>query len=735
MLTDKQQQLGSPEIWGGFECTINRVGNSYFDQFEYSGHYKRDKDIFAAASLGIKKIRYPILWEKHQRTLDKPIEWGATRQKLGLLQQENISIIAGLVHHGSGPSFTSLQDPQFPYLLADYAGKVAEQFPWIEAYTPVNEPLTTARFSGLYGFWYPHKKNAASFVQMLLNQVKGIGLSMKEIRKINPAAQLVQTEDLCKIYSTPKLQYQARFENQRRWLSYDLLCGKVNKDHPLWKYLLQNGATEKELKFFEENICVPDLFGFNHYLTSERFLDHRLHLYPKHTHGGNKTDSYADVEAVRVPLDEESGLQLLIEEVWDRYKMPIAITEVHLHCHREEQMRWFRYVWQTCNRLVKKGIEIRGVTAWAITGSFGWNKLLTQPKGDYEPGAFDIHNGSVRATALAKLIQNITHDRSDKDHVSDCKGWWQRDDRFFHSYQEVSSQKVKPKLDGLPLLIIGKRGTLGHAFKRIAESRHLHCIALGREDCDISQPGEIEEAIARYKPWAIINAAGYVNVDDAEEDYGTCFMNNTTGPENLADACYKNGIKFVTFSSDLVFDGTQNLPYTEKDAPKPLNVYGRSKALAEEYVTSKNPDALIVRTSAFFGPWDKYNFAFYVYKNLSECNTISVANDIYISPTYVPDLVNAVLDITIDGEKGIWHLANKGCLSWAEFATAIAQQFGMDKKYLHQVSAEDIGFKAPRPAYTALDSNRGNLLPSFYDALARYSKECKLISALQMETV
>src|SRR5215204_7371381 len=99
MLTDKQQKLGSPEIWGGFECTINRVCNSYLDQFEYSGHYKRQEDIFAAASLGIKKIRYPILWEKHQPSLDKPIDWEATGQKLKLFQEQNIDIIAGLVHH------------------------------------------------------------------------------------------------------------------------------------------------------------------------------------------------------------------------------------------------------------------------------------------------------------------------------------------------------------------------------------------------------------------------------------------------------------------------------------------------------------------------------------------------------------------------------------------------------------------------------------------------------------
>jgi dTDP-4-dehydrorhamnose reductase len=115
----------------------------------------------------------------------------------------------------------------FPELLADYAKEVARKFPWIKYYTPVNEPLTTARFSGLYGLWYPHATNNKSFLVMLLNQLKAVVLSMKAIREINPDAKLVQTEDLAKIHSTPKLKYQRDFENHRRWLSYDLLCGKV----------------------------------------------------------------------------------------------------------------------------------------------------------------------------------------------------------------------------------------------------------------------------------------------------------------------------------------------------------------------------------------------------------------------------------------------------------------------------------------------------------------------------
>jgi dTDP-4-dehydrorhamnose reductase len=147
-----------PEIWGGIECTINRVADRYLDQLELAGLYNEPALLDAVHDLGIKKIRFPILWEKHQPTQSTKIDWSWTEARLAELRSNNIEPIAGLLHHGSGPTFTNLLADDFPALFAAYASKVATKFPWIDYYTPVNEPLTTARFSGLYGFWYPHKK-------------------------------------------------------------------------------------------------------------------------------------------------------------------------------------------------------------------------------------------------------------------------------------------------------------------------------------------------------------------------------------------------------------------------------------------------------------------------------------------------------------------------------------------------------------------------------------------------
>jgi dTDP-4-dehydrorhamnose reductase len=717
---------GELELWGGIECTINRVQDDFLDQLEYSGHYNRASDIGLLSGTGIQKIRYPILWETHQPQKDKEIDWTGTEQRIRDLREKGVDVIAGLLHHGSGPSFTNLLDPDFPYLLAAYAQKVAEKFPYINFYTPVNEPLTTARFSGLYGLWYPHKTDDLSFLKMLLNEIKGVVLSMKAIRKINPSAQLIQTEDLGKTYSTKSLKYQADFENHRRWLTYDLLCGLVTKKHPLWKYFLKKGITEQELISFQENVCVPEVFGFNHYLTSERFLDGRLNRYPKHTHGGNGKHHYADVEAARIELKGDCGISVLLKEAWERYKKPIAVTEVHLHCHREDQLRWFGHVWNSCKQLKAKGVNIKGVTAWAMLGSYGWNKLLTEPKGEYEPGLFDIRNGTPRATALAAFIKELNKG-SHLHQLSTDKGWWQRSTRFFHRPIVLQNTVSTMPEYNSPILIIGKKGTLGRAFGKLCQDRFLQYKILSRQDCNICNDSSIEAAIEAYKPWAIINAAGFVRVDDAEKEAGQCYNDNTRGPLALAKAAKRHGIKLISFSSDLVFDGTKGSAYVEDDEVAPLNVYGQAKAEAERLILAEAPSSLIIRTSAFFGPWDEYNFVHYVRRCLLNEETISVAKDMVISPTYVPDLVNATLDLLIDDEKGIWHLANNGELTWADLANEVADRFGLNRKFINAVSKEELNYAAKRPSYSVLTSSRGILLPSLDNALNRYTKEAGAI--------
>jgi dTDP-4-dehydrorhamnose reductase len=420
----QKEQSCNPEVWGGIECTISRIGDRYSDQLAATGHYERYSDIHRLADLGISALRYPVLWEKHQPERYGHIDWSWAARRLDALRRRNVEPIAGLLHHGSGPLYTNLRCPQFAGDLADYARRVAERFPWIEYYTPVNEPLTTARFSGLYGIWYPHRRDARECMLMLLNQIKATVLAMKAIRSVNPAAKLIQTEDLAKIHSSPELQYQAEFENHRRWLTFDLLGGKVDKGHPLWDYLLFIGIGEAELDFFVQNPCIPDIMGLNYYVTSERFLDADTSSYPPERHGGNGKHSYVDTEAVR--LIRPAGLFALLSEAWHRYEWPMAVTEAHLNCTREDQLRWMKQIWDDCCIAKREGMDIRAVTAWALLGACDWDSLLTAADGHYESGAFDVSETVPRMTALGRLIRGLTADTGYDHPLLNGPGWWQR---------------------------------------------------------------------------------------------------------------------------------------------------------------------------------------------------------------------------------------------------------------------------------------------------------------------
>ncbi|QHL88767.1 dTDP-4-dehydrorhamnose reductase [Nibribacter ruber] len=717
--------MGNLELWGGIECTVNRVGEQYFDQLAQSGHAHRLSDLEVVADLGIKKLRYPVLWEHVAPEHPENQNWEWATERLNKLRDLSIDPIVGLLHHGSGPQYTNLLDPDFPEKFATYAKSVARQFPWVTHYTPINEPLTTARFSALYGLWYPHAQDDASFVKALYNQIKGTQLAMQAIREITPEAKLVQTDDLGYIHATPTLQYQADFENYRRWLSWDLLAGKVNPQHPLWDYLTGSQLSTEALLDLVNNPCPADIIGVNYYVTSERYLDEHLIQYPVHTHGSNDQHRYADVEAVRVASVTPVGLQQLLTDACDRYNVPVVVTEAHLGCSREEQMRWLHEVWDSGLFLRKQGKNVLAVTAWSLLGAYDWNTLLTQNNGHYECGVFDVRSGTPRATAAAHLLKKLAAGQ-DAHHIARLPGWWKRSNRaLYPEPQEATECFGLPvdleELSHTPLLITGATGTLGRAFARICEDRGLPYVLLTRQDMDIADSASVEKALTKYKPWALVNTAGYVRVDDAENDSMACYRENTQGPVCLARHCQARNIAFVTFSSDLVFNGEKAEPYTETDQPNPVNVYGRSKLLAEVQVLAAMPGALVIRTSAFFGPWDEHNFVFHALRAFAHREPFTAVEDAKITPTYVPDLVSATLDLLLDQAHGIWHVANQGTYTWAELADLAAKVAGLEAApHLQPVPQKDVNLPAPRPACTALASEKGIHLPSVEDALRRF---------------
>ncbi|MEP7130854.1 MAG: family 1 glycosylhydrolase [Sphingomicrobium sp.] len=703
------------ELWGGVECTVVRIGDEFRSQLHDTGHWSRMSDIDAMAELGVKAVRYPILWETVAPESPTELDFSWHDKRLKRLRELGIKVIGGLVHHGSGPRYTNYLDDGFPDLLAAYARQVAERYPWIEMWNPVNEPLTTARLSCLYGHWYPHRKNINATFRATVLQCLAIARSMRAIREVNPAAQLVATEDVGKSFATPELQYQADHENERRWLSFDLLAGRVVPGHSFYSWLRNKAASEDELAELASGTAAPDILGFDHYLTSERFLDHRVERYPAVAPGFNGRKRYVDVEAVRVAkLQPLLGPAARLRETWERYRIPIAITEVHHGCSREEQVRWLKEMWDAAERERARGADVRAVTVWAMFGTVDWRSLLTRREGSYDVGAFDTRSETPRPTLMAKAAAQLGRGEKFEHPILDLPGWWKRPGRT-HARPSYDMLPARSSKTPRRILIAGATGTLGQAFARICGHRGLAHVLTSRAELDITDEQSIAAAIARYKPWAVINAAGFVRTWEAAAKFDECLAINATGPELLGRACTAAGIPLVTFSSDLVFDGKLGRPYVEPDEPAPVSAYGRSKAEAEARLLAIDADALIIRTSAFFGPWDRHNFLFETIEKLRRGEEVVASDRTIVSPTYVPDLVHATLDLLLDGEKGIWHLTNQGAISWHELAREAADMARLDRGLIRIDADEE-----DETVDTSLTSNRGLLMRPLERALSDF---------------
>lgn len=274
-----------------------------------------------------------------------------------------------------------------------------------------------------------------------------------------------------------------------------------------------------------------------------------------------------------------------------------------------------------------------------------------------------------------------------------------------------------------PVLVTGCRGTLGRAFVRTCRARGLACAPYARADLDVTDRARVDEVLARSNAWAVVNAAGWVRVDEAESCADDCLRANTTAAAVLASACRRRGARLLTFSSDLVFDGAKHAPYVESDPVSPLSVYGRSKAEAERVVLTELPSAMVVRTSAFFGPWDDYNFVTLALRALGAGERWLAADDVVVSPTYVVDLVDASLDLLARGERGLFHLANRGAVSWAQLARMAAEKAGLPAGLIDARPGTMIGLPAARPSYSVLGSERTTAMPSLEDALSRYVED------------
>jgi dTDP-4-dehydrorhamnose reductase len=276
------------------------------------------------------------------------------------------------------------------------------------------------------------------------------------------------------------------------------------------------------------------------------------------------------------------------------------------------------------------------------------------------------------------------------------------------------------------IVVTGADGQLGTAFRGAISG---DATFLTRKDLDLTASDQIARTITGLRPSAVINCAAHTNVDGAETDEETANAVNGYAVGELAGVCRSIGARFLTFSTDYVFDGTKDGGYVESDVPSPVNAYGRSKLLGERLAREANPDSLIVRTSWLLSGTHP-NFIRTMIRLLAE-GDVSVVNDQFGHPTLVDDLAPAALEALDLDLVGILHLANQGVTSWYGLTLEIATITGTDTSRVRPVPTADYPTPAVRPTNSILDSERVGPsgltpLPEYHDSFTRVVRACLL---------
>lgn len=277
----------------------------------------------------------------------------------------------------------------------------------------------------------------------------------------------------------------------------------------------------------------------------------------------------------------------------------------------------------------------------------------------------------------------------------------------------------------MKIIVTGGTGQLGRAFALLADSFEGRIVTLGSRELDVTIPNQINSIFNQIRPDAVVHAGAFTAVDVAEASPMQAFKINVVGTRNIAAACLSYNSKMVYLSSDYVFDGRQNQPYTEFDRPNPINVYGRSKWEGELIAARICPRLFIIRTSWLYG--DGRNFVRTILKLAQEKEYLTVVNDQTGTPTYTSDLVQGIMSIIKTDGFGTYHMSNNGYCTWFDFAKEIVKLAGLATP-IQPVCTQEFAAPALRPCYSVLrnymlELSVGDKFRSWQEALADYLNE------------
>jgi dTDP-4-dehydrorhamnose reductase len=260
------------------------------------------------------------------------------------------------------------------------------------------------------------------------------------------------------------------------------------------------------------------------------------------------------------------------------------------------------------------------------------------------------------------------------------------------------------------ILVTGSNGQLGNELRLVVDEKDKinNYFFTDVADLDITNKNDVSNFFVTNNIDIVVNCAAYTNVDKAEDDKEKADLINHIGPKNLAEVCRDRNGFLIHISTDYVFDGTKNTPYTESDETKPLGVYGETKLKGENAIINSGCEYVIIRTSWLYSSFGK-NFLKTMQKLTAEKESLKVVFDQVGTPTYAGDLASVIHKIIIKNDKEIknqvYHYSNEGVCSWYDFAVAINEVFGHNCK-VFPCHSDEFPSKVTRPSYSVLDKTK-----------------------------
>ncbi len=257
------------------------------------------------------------------------------------------------------------------------------------------------------------------------------------------------------------------------------------------------------------------------------------------------------------------------------------------------------------------------------------------------------------------------------------------------------------------VLVCGAGGQLGREIKAI-EKNEADYLYTDHSELDITSKEAIINFVLQHKIGVIVNCVGYTQVDEAEDNFEMANQVNYLAVKNLAEVCAELDIYLIHISTDYVFDGTKKQPYKEEDTPNPQTIYGKTKLAGEKAIQEQLNNYLIVRISWLYSAYGN-NFVKTIQRLSSEKSELKVVSDQIGSPTYAYDLAKFIIYFIEEKyyktKQGIYHFANKGAVSWYEFAKEIVSLLDNDCE-IKSCLSEEYPVKAVRPKYSVLDTEK-----------------------------